>query len=509
MPAPDEPLTDLPLETAANNSTTRLASRALVVIGLGLAAATIWNFSDAIVDDAFISLRYARNLLEGNGLVFNPGEYVEGITNLGHVLTVAALGWLGLDLTWAARLVGLTGGLAAAIFAPAALLPSPGQQPERSIARLLLLANFSFVFMSVTGLETVFYTGILCLACYAFERNERRIDWRTGLLLAALFSVRPDGAIMGAVLVGLALFRHGPRQLLRSEGVWIWVLGIAAVEIFRFSYYGAWVPNTALVKGPGGSFAPTTLPWYGAIGDDLVEMLAQTGGATSVLFALVAIVFHRRREAIQLAVPISAAALAFEAYAGGDWMLGYRFLLPALPFYLCLVAMGMMECLRALVQRRPEEGLVFVGAAWVGILIVAINCWSSGLEFLQRQNQYPYSYMTSKRMTEAGRWIGSHYPETYQLQAGSVGALGFFSRVVIIDTLGLTDRTIAKTGPDRERRDAYLRERNPELVILTGTSREPPETTREIHGRPYGLAQSFPMGENYWWLFVREDARLP
>ena len=76
-------MTDLPLETAANDSTTRLASRALVVIGLGLAAATIWNFADAIVDDAFISLRYVRNLLEGKGLVFNPREYVEGITNIG------------------------------------------------------------------------------------------------------------------------------------------------------------------------------------------------------------------------------------------------------------------------------------------------------------------------------------------------------------------------------------------------------------------------------------------
>jgi hypothetical protein len=158
---------------------------------------------------------------------------------------------------------------------------------------------------------------------------------------------------------------------------------------------------------------------------------------------------------------------------------------------------------------KPERDLLFVGAAWVGIVVVAINCWSSGLEFLQRQNQYPYSYMTSKRMTEAGRWIGRHYPEEYQLQAGSIGALGFFSKLVIIDTLGLTDRTIAETGRDRAKRDAYLRERNPELVILTGPSREPPSKTRDIHGRPYVLAQSFPMGENYWWLFVREDARIP
>ena len=44
-----------------------------------------------LTDDAFISFRYARNLLEGNGLVFNPGERVEGYSNFLWVLELAAL----------------------------------------------------------------------------------------------------------------------------------------------------------------------------------------------------------------------------------------------------------------------------------------------------------------------------------------------------------------------------------------------------------------------------------
>ena len=39
-----------------------------------------------LCDDAFISFRYVRNFLEGNGLVFNPGEYVEGYTNFLWIL---------------------------------------------------------------------------------------------------------------------------------------------------------------------------------------------------------------------------------------------------------------------------------------------------------------------------------------------------------------------------------------------------------------------------------------
>ena len=44
-----------------------------------------------LCDDAFISFRYVRNLLEGHGLVFNPGEYVEGYSSFLWVLELSAI----------------------------------------------------------------------------------------------------------------------------------------------------------------------------------------------------------------------------------------------------------------------------------------------------------------------------------------------------------------------------------------------------------------------------------
>ena len=40
-----------------------------------------WSFLFQNVDDAYISYRYGKNLMNGSGLVYNPGEYVEGYTN--------------------------------------------------------------------------------------------------------------------------------------------------------------------------------------------------------------------------------------------------------------------------------------------------------------------------------------------------------------------------------------------------------------------------------------------
>ena len=38
-------------------------------------------YLDSVVDDAYVSYRYARSLVEGHGLTFNPGELVEGFSN--------------------------------------------------------------------------------------------------------------------------------------------------------------------------------------------------------------------------------------------------------------------------------------------------------------------------------------------------------------------------------------------------------------------------------------------
>src|SRR5262245_542934 len=51
-----------------------------------------------IGDDAMISMRYAYNLAHGRGLVWNAGEYVQGYTNPGWTLVMAAVHGAGVPL---------------------------------------------------------------------------------------------------------------------------------------------------------------------------------------------------------------------------------------------------------------------------------------------------------------------------------------------------------------------------------------------------------------------------
>ena len=59
-------------------------------------------------DDAYISYRYARNLSDGLGLVWNPGEHVEGYSNFLWVVLLALLHLAGDDIVLTGRWLGFT-----------------------------------------------------------------------------------------------------------------------------------------------------------------------------------------------------------------------------------------------------------------------------------------------------------------------------------------------------------------------------------------------------------------
>jgi len=99
MSEPDES------ETRSRATTTwwsRVILAGLLLAGLGRAAWLRW-----VCDDAFISFRYARNLVAGHGLVWNVGERVEGFTN--PLWTFAIAGGLraGLDPIVLSQMLGL------------------------------------------------------------------------------------------------------------------------------------------------------------------------------------------------------------------------------------------------------------------------------------------------------------------------------------------------------------------------------------------------------------------
>ena len=175
-------------------------------------SATAWF----LCDDAFISFRYARNLLEGRGLVFNPGEYVEGYTNFLWVLELAALwGLLGVPPEQAAPWlsVACTVGTLAALGLWCARLPMLRRRRLAAwMAFGLLCSSATFaVWTSGGGLETRQFTLFIVVAvvCLSLWRSERWGLAAASLSLALAAGTRPEGLMTGLVCIGWAAIRTG------------------------------------------------------------------------------------------------------------------------------------------------------------------------------------------------------------------------------------------------------------------------------------------------------------
>ncbi len=205
-----------------------------------------------IDDDQMISMRYARNLAEGHGLVWNPGEYVEGYSNLLWVLIMAAVHALGAsDMHAALYVQGIAFALHVGMIALSLRLLRVFV-PSARVAALILVAglvlSLDITYWSVNGFET----NLVALLQLAFlvlllERGESRWLW---LVLALMPLVRSDSVHLWAGDALLALVRSKDRaRTLRSLALTL--LPLAVHFGWRRAYYGEWLPNTYYLKSVG------------------------------------------------------------------------------------------------------------------------------------------------------------------------------------------------------------------------------------------------------------------
>lgn len=288
-------------------------------------------------DDGLIVLRTVRNLLEGNGPVFNAGERVEANTSTLWTFIVGGLGALGIKLEWAAVGSGLVLAVAGLWFAmdgARRFYRPTGAGLVVPAGALLVCVLPPFRDFATSGLETGLITFWLGLTWWLVVRLALGGDavraWPVALVIGLGPLVRPDLAVFSAIAFVATLF-------VAWRGWWR-LLGFLAVagalpvayQIFRMGYYGLITPNTALAKE--ASFAHWGRGWrYLA---DLVGPYHLWIPILLLVAGFVLLLVRVRRDRalwVLTAFPLlSAMVLAlYVIRLGGDFMHG-RMLLPAL-----------------------------------------------------------------------------------------------------------------------------------------------------------------------------------
>ncbi len=118
------------------------------------------------------------------------------------------------------------------------------------IAPLIIALNGSFACWAASGMETMFY---VCLVVASFlSVFAGHLLW-SALLVMALLLTRPEGA---AVFALLGLFQFLRRRHHKSIPLVLWFFACGgtwvALFVFRYLYFGDWLPNTYYAKTGGG-----------------------------------------------------------------------------------------------------------------------------------------------------------------------------------------------------------------------------------------------------------------
>ncbi|MBX3462755.1 MAG: hypothetical protein KF830_06265 [Planctomycetes bacterium] len=420
-----------------------------------------------IADDTFISLRYADNLVRGHGLCWNPGERVEGYSNLLWVLLTAALAWCGCDLVTAARGLAVAATAATlAVLAWSRLLPP--RLPAR-LALLVLAAQASLAVWAIGGLEAPLAMLLVALAMLGLQRalaaEPPAPRWAAfaGVALALLAWTRPDGPLWAVVAAAVVGWRRRPQRARLLAAVLLPPAAAVAAQLaFRLAYYGDWVPNTAHAK-VSPLLVCLTSGWHYLLsaGLSLRSLLAPA--------LLGAALGWRRSEARPVLAFAALGAAAWSLYllrVGGDIFPRNRFVVIAFAPLCVLAAHG----LEALAARGRTGGWAAWALALACLGLARLDAERPGDDLRQQLSRWEW------QAAAIGDWLGQTFAAQQPLVAvDAAGAVPFASRLPSLDMLGLNDRTIATTplAPTRtfivghsRGNGAYVLARRPDLVLF-------------------------------------------
>jgi arabinofuranosyltransferase len=432
-------------------------------------ACFVWQFR-WICDDAYISFRYSRNLVDGFGLRYNPTDApIEGYSNLLWVLVMAAVESAGFGMALASQW-----GSSACAFLLMWFVVRDGTSQSSAplwqviLAPLVLATLPPLALWATSGLATMPMVCAVFGAWFFLVSDPERCRWRWAAL-ASIFGVllRADailflGVVHFSALIAAMVARN--RHLIRGTmlSATVAVATFAGQTLFRVMYHGDWMPNTARVKTGVSEMALERGFNY-----DAVFLMSYLAIPVALLVALV--LPGRGSGARRLSAwSVVLATLAYCVYVGGDYMPMGRMLVLMLPFVAVLLADSL--------ARLCAMGTGKLGSM-LAVIITLFCCGNSVAASFDKhlvphamRERFHFRWSSPVYFSEYSRWVsmkestatwtkmGKALKRRTQpgesLIIGTIGAVGFFSDLHIYDTFGLVNRETPKAGVVRKRASA-------------------------------------------------------
>lgn len=426
-----------------------------------------WNF---IIDDAFISFRYAKNLYQYNQLVFNVNEVpIEGYSNFLWVIWI----YVGLIMDFEPIVFSKISGMVVSHLSLYVLYKISlilGKSKTTSGFITIFCACLSNVALwSIGGLETPLFTLLLLCAIYFFVSYLNKDNYYFIIGSSFFFSLasmtRHEGIVIYAIsilfLIGIQIKE---KRLFTSKGLLKLVLFISSAGLiyapyffWRVMYYGNILPHTFLVKSES-----ITLLFF------LEQLVFYLPLILILLPILILILLQVKRlrvlyslDSIRIYLLLVILSLSFILILLSSWMPGFRFAVPILPLILLFVPNSLNFFYNLAKKYQNDIDLINFGR----YITIGVICFSHLILFFSfRSYVYIYSVGINEINIKLGHWINQNTNQSASLAIWDAGAIPYYAEIRTIDIYpeSLQDKHVYLYPEDAD----YILKQNITLLIL-------------------------------------------
>ncbi|MFH1416798.1 MAG: hypothetical protein ABII12_00715 [Planctomycetota bacterium] len=450
------------------------------------------------LDDAFIHLQFARNLLNDGQMAFNPGVPSSGSTAPLYPMVLAAVHWLVRDWYVAAYVLGSVCSFGTTLVAYGIIRSWTGRGDLARWAGLLTVIMTPTVVQAYSGMEAAAYSLLFMIALWCYGSPGRRI-LASGLLAAGIW-LRPEFMVLLPVVIferWVALYRQGSRRpgpflLGALPHVAVWAVVVLLYVAYHWHQDHHLLPSTFAAKFVAPGIARPE--WL-----DSVPAALRRGHLLHLLLALTIWPFMGLVLAgVGIGINCAPVGFGIREALGALWRCdgplasGWRFALLSLIGYPYL--RGFVDSLGGMwfQQQRyyalitPLAIVVIIGAIPLTGVLLNRPWWSwKGVPLrVQMRRTFVWAGLCTLVMgaiaaisvsninsmqVPIGHWVRENTTEDQLIATNDIGAIAFVGQRRILDTVGLVEPDVVEHLIANGGLLGYLQQRDPAYVIIFPT----------------------------------------